>query len=86
MSVLLTMLANINRDPKKSRPAKPADFNPHLTKRTKRLESLSEIKEFFIPKDHANAKAVSLGLSMPGATTPDSGFGRAEDTPTAGDQ
>jgi len=27
------MLANVNRDPKKSRPYKPADFNPCLTGR-----------------------------------------------------
>jgi hypothetical protein len=28
-SATLAMLANVNRDPKKSRPYKPADFNPY---------------------------------------------------------
>jgi hypothetical protein len=28
-SALLALIANVNRDPKKSRPLKPADFNPH---------------------------------------------------------
>ncbi len=30
-SSLLAMLANIHRDPKKSRTYKPADFNPHAS-------------------------------------------------------
>ena len=29
-SALLAMLANVHRDAKKTRPYKPADFNPHL--------------------------------------------------------
>ena len=30
LSVLLCLLANINRDPKKSRALKPADFDPYV--------------------------------------------------------
>ena len=35
-AALLAMLANVNRDPKKGRAFKPADFHPipHATKRT----------------------------------------------------
>jgi plasmid replication initiation protein len=32
-SSLLAMLANIHRDPKKTRAYKPADFNPHASSR-----------------------------------------------------
>jgi hypothetical protein len=32
MSLLCAIIANAHRDPKKSRPFKPADFNPHITK------------------------------------------------------
>ncbi len=28
-SVLCALIANVNRDPKKGRPFKPADFDPH---------------------------------------------------------
>ena len=31
-SALLAMLANCHRDPKKTRPYKPADFQPHRTR------------------------------------------------------
>ena len=34
-SALLAMLANVNRDPKKTRAFKPADFDPH--RRAKRV-------------------------------------------------
>lgn len=33
-SALLTLLANANRDPKKTKPFKPSDFNPHQTRPT----------------------------------------------------
>jgi len=29
MSSLLALIANVNRDPKKTRPFRPADFNPY---------------------------------------------------------
>jgi len=32
ISLLCAIIANAYRDPKKSRPFKPADFNPHFTK------------------------------------------------------
>jgi len=37
-AALLTMLANVNRDPKKGRAFKPADFHPALPARRKRAE------------------------------------------------
>ncbi|MBM4019873.1 MAG: hypothetical protein FJ288_16385 [Planctomycetes bacterium] len=33
MSSLLALLANVNRDPKRTRPFKPADFNPYEVRR-----------------------------------------------------
>jgi len=38
-AALLTMLANVNRDPKKGRAFKPADFHPALPTRRKRTGS-----------------------------------------------
>jgi len=38
-AALLAMLANVNRDPKKGRSFKPADFHPALPARRKRTES-----------------------------------------------
>jgi len=38
-AALLAMLANTNRDPKKGRAFKPADFHPALPARRKRAES-----------------------------------------------
>ena len=38
-AALLSMLANANRDPKKGRAFKPADFHPALPKRTQRTKS-----------------------------------------------
>jgi len=38
-AALLTMLANVNRDPKKGRAFKPADFHPALPARRNRTES-----------------------------------------------
>lgn len=32
-SHLMCLVANANRDPKKTRPFKPADFDPHLRKK-----------------------------------------------------
>ncbi|MBE3100137.1 MAG: hypothetical protein IMZ44_23710 [Planctomycetes bacterium] len=33
MSSLLALIANVNRDPRRSRPFKPADFNPYEARR-----------------------------------------------------
>ncbi|MCL2647560.1 MAG: hypothetical protein FWD61_11235 [Phycisphaerales bacterium] len=38
-AALLTMLANVNRDPKKGRAFKPADFHPAFPTRRKHTES-----------------------------------------------
>ncbi|MBM3982765.1 MAG: hypothetical protein FJ304_21340 [Planctomycetes bacterium] len=32
-SAVLALLANANRDPKKTRPFRPGDFNPHLRRK-----------------------------------------------------
>jgi len=42
-SAVLALLANVNRDPKKTRPFKPADFDPHAA-RDKRSEAI-EVKD-----------------------------------------
>ena len=34
-SSVLALIANVNRDPKKSRPFSPKDFNPHAARRKK---------------------------------------------------
>ena len=46
-SSVLAMLANVNRDPRKGRSAKPADFNPHTQPKATALPrvKLSEVKD-----------------------------------------
>jgi len=39
ISLLCAIIANANRDPKKTRPFKPADFNPHLDPKKERRRS-----------------------------------------------
>jgi hypothetical protein len=40
-SLICAIIANAHRDPKKSRPFKPADFNPHLDpKKERRREAI----------------------------------------------
>lgn len=34
-SSVMALIANVNRDPKKGRPFKPADFNPYAEKKTR---------------------------------------------------
>jgi hypothetical protein len=34
MSSLLALIANVNRDPKRTRPFRPADFNPYEARRS----------------------------------------------------
>jgi hypothetical protein len=63
-SALLALLVNINRDPKKSSPAKPSDLNPYLFKKPHRIERLDELKEFFVPKDLLYAKDNPVDCNM----------------------
>ena len=54
-SALLAMTFNVNRDPKKSRPAKASDFHPLLKTKPKRgvpvtAENIRILKEVFIGK------------------------------------
>jgi len=51
-SVMLALLANFNRDPKKTRAFKPADFNPYeMEKRTVgKTKDLSILKTVFVDK------------------------------------
>lgn len=53
-SAILALMANVNRDPKRSRVYKPADFDPYQ-RRQKRddaleIKSLGFLKEGFSPK------------------------------------
>jgi hypothetical protein len=51
-SALLAMLANANRDPKKSRTFKPADFNPHLCRKTRTVAKvgIQVLKQVFVER------------------------------------
>ena len=42
MSNLMALLANINRDPKKSKPFKPTDFNPYYVEKKERVNDNQE--------------------------------------------
>jgi len=48
------MLANVNRDPKKSRPYKPADFNPYARRTEQRVvitkDNMDVLKTAFLKK------------------------------------
>lgn len=48
-SVLLSMTANAHRDPKKTRPFHPRDFNPYagLDKPVERIENLGVLRDQF---------------------------------------
>ena len=48
-SALMALIANVNRDPKKTRPYKPADFDPY-TARDKRDEAI-ELTDMATLKD-----------------------------------
>ena len=39
-SLVCALIVNANRDPKKSRPVKPADFNPYAKNDTKRRRGI----------------------------------------------
>jgi hypothetical protein len=51
-SALLAMLANVHRDPKKSRLFKPADFNPHLRRKEPVVArvGISVLKQVFVDR------------------------------------
>jgi len=51
-SALLAMLANVHRDPKKSRLFKPADFNPHLRGKEKTVAKvgIKVLKQVFVDR------------------------------------
>ena len=48
-SALMALVANVNRDPKKGRPFKPADFDPYAA-RAKRDEAI-EVTDMAVLKD-----------------------------------
>ncbi len=47
-SAILALVANVNRDPKKSRAFKPADFNPHAQKTVSIKADISVLKQVFV--------------------------------------
>lgn len=60
-SAILALIANVNRNPKKTRPYKPSDFDPHTT-RDKRddaieLTDLSVLKEAFVGSKQPSLEA-----------------------------
>jgi len=54
-SAVLALVANVNRDPKKTRPYKPADFDPYSTRRERdeaiEVEDLAVLKDAFTNKE-----------------------------------
>jgi hypothetical protein len=53
-SALMALIANCHRDPKKSRPFKPADFDPYAAKKTEAVvvdkENIGLLKQAFLDK------------------------------------
>ena len=47
-SSILALVANVNRDPKKSRAFKPADFNPHAKMPVSIKADISVLKQVFV--------------------------------------
>ena len=53
-SAVLAMTANVNRDPKRTRAFRPADFNPHEMARRKKVigkADISILKDVFVKKE-----------------------------------
>jgi len=48
-SAILALIANVNRDPKKTRPLKPADFDPYTAK--DRRDEAIEVTDMAVLKD-----------------------------------
>jgi hypothetical protein len=48
----MALMANLQRDPKKSRPLKPADFNPYARRKleSKLQADVSILKKVFVPE------------------------------------
>lgn len=55
-SAILAMLANVHRDPKRSRVFKPADFNPHLRGKEKTVArvGIQVLKQVFVDRKEAS--------------------------------
>lgn len=50
-STLLAMIANVNRDPKKTRAFKPGDFNPHAKRNIVRGKAdITILKQVFVDR------------------------------------
>lgn len=54
-SAILTLIANVNRDPKKTRPFKPSDFDPYSAK--DRRENAIEVSDMAVLRDAFNSNA-----------------------------
>ena len=53
-SAILAMTANVNRDPKRTKAFKPADFNPYETHKRKAVTGKADIsilKDVFVKKE-----------------------------------
>ncbi len=53
-SALLALIANVNRDPKKTRPFKPSDFDPYSAR--DRRDAAIEVKDMAFLKDAFTSK------------------------------
>lgn len=64
-SAILALIANVNRDPKRTRPYKPGDFDPYSA-RDKRSEAIAITDMAFLkdafapgsPEQHSNAERI----------------------------
>ncbi|HEV57107.1 MAG TPA: hypothetical protein ENN87_06365 [Phycisphaerales bacterium] len=63
-SAILALIANVNRDPKKTRPCKPADFDPYAA-RDKRREAI-EVTSMGTLKEAFKRRACGRGLGTGG--------------------
>lgn len=59
-SAVLALMANCNRDPKKSRAFSPADFNPYAARRRRGIPitaaNIDVLRRIFVPADGAGAR------------------------------
>jgi hypothetical protein len=54
-SAILTLIANVNRDPKKTRPFKPSDFDPYSAK--DKRDAAIEVNDMAVLRDAFNPKS-----------------------------
>jgi len=54
-SAILALIANVNRDPKKTRPFKPSDFDPYSAK--DRRDEAIEVKDMAVLRDAFTPKS-----------------------------